>query len=113
MKTVIRRKENVAILDLKGKLTIGKGDVMLRKHIDELLKNNEKSIVLNMHEVTYMDSSGVGELVSSFTSVSNRGGKLKLLSLSTKVHDLLQITQLLRVFDIFDNEEEAVASFAS
>jgi anti-sigma B factor antagonist len=64
-----------------------------------------------MKDVSYMDSSGVGELVSSFTSVSNRGGKLKLLNLSTKVHDLLQITQLLRVFEIFDNEKEAVNSF--
>jgi len=113
MKTETRKKGDVVILDLKGKLTIGKGDVMLRKHIDELLKDNEKSILLNMKELSYMDSSGVGELVSSYTSVSNRGGKLKLLNLSTKVHDLLQITQLLRVFDIFDNEDEAVSSFTA
>jgi len=113
MKTQIIRQGDVVILELKGKLTIGKGDVMLRKHIDDLLKNNERKIILNMKDISYMDSSGVGELVSSYTSVSNRGGKLKLLNLSTKVHDLLQITQLLRVFDIFDNETEAVASFAS
>ena len=113
MKTQIIRQGDVVILELKGKLTIGKGDVMLRKHIDDLLKDNEKKIILNMKEVSYMDSSGVGELVSSYTSVSNRGGKLKLLNLSTKVHDLLQITQLLRIFDIFDDEVEAVDSFAS
>lgn len=111
MKTEKITKGDVVILSLKGKLTIGKGDVLLRKHIDEALANNEKKIVLNMKDVSYMDSSGVGELVSSFTSVSNRGGKLKLLNLSTKVHDLLQITQLLRVFEIFDNEKEAVNSF--
>jgi anti-sigma B factor antagonist len=111
MKTEKIKKGDVVILSLKGKLTIGKGDVLLRKHIDEALANNEKKIVLNMKDVSYMDSSGVGELVSSFTSVSNRGGKLKLLNLSTKVHDLLQITQLLRVFEIFDNEKEAVNSF--
>jgi anti-sigma B factor antagonist len=111
MKTEKIKKGDVVILSLKGKLTIGKGDVLLRKHIDEALANNEKKIVLNMKDVSYMDSSGVGELVSSFTSVNNRGGKLKLLNLSTKVHDLLQITQLLRVFEIFDNEKEAVNSF--
>jgi anti-sigma B factor antagonist len=111
MKTEKIKKGDVVILNLKGKLTIGKGDVLLRKHIDEALTNNEKKIILNMKDVSYMDSSGVGELVSSFTSVNNRGGKLKLLNLSTKVHDLLQITQLLRVFEIFDNEKEAVNSF--
>ncbi len=113
MKTEKRKKDDVIILDLKGKLTIGKGDVLLRKHIDELLGNDEKKIILNMNDISYMDSSGVGELVSSFTSVNNRGGKLKLMNLSTKVHDLLQITQLLRVFEIFDNEDEAVGSFSS
>jgi anti-sigma B factor antagonist len=113
MKTEKRKKDDVTILDLKGKLTIGKGDVLLRKHIDESLGNDEKKIILNMKDVSYMDSSGVGELVSSFTSVNNRGGKLKLMNLSTKVHDLLQITQLLRVFEIFDNEDEAVGSFSS
>ena len=111
MKTEKRKKDDVIIFDLKGKLTIGKGDVLLRKHIDESLGNDEKKIILNMKDVSYMDSSGVGELLSSFTSVNNRGGKLKLMNLSTKVHDLLQITQLLRVFEIFDNEDEAVGSF--
>ncbi len=111
MKTVVRRVGNVVILDLKGKITIGAGDVMLRDHINKLLEQGEKNILLNMAEVTYMDSSGVGELVSCYTSVSNRGGKLKLLNLTGKIQDVLQVTQLITIFEVYDNEADAAVSF--
>lgn len=111
MKTKIRKADNVTILDLKGKITIGTGDVMLRDHINKVLEQGERSILLNMADVTYVDSSGMGELISSYTSVTKRGGKLKLLNLPVKIRDLLQITQLITIFEAYDNEYEAVSSF--
>lgn len=111
MKTKIRKADNVSILDLKGKITIGAGDVMLRDHINRVLEQGERSILLNMADVTYMDSSGMGELISSYTSVTKRGGKLKLLNLPVKIRDLLQITQLITIFEVYDGESEAVSSF--
>jgi anti-sigma B factor antagonist len=112
MKTTIRTVGDVAILDLKGKITIGEGDVALRENIENLLEEGKKQIVLNLAKVNYMDSSGVGELVGTFTTVNNRGGKMKLLNLTEKIQDLLQITQLLTVFECFSDEEEAVNSFS-
>jgi len=111
MKTTIRTKGDVAILDLKGKITIGEGDVLLRENIENLLNDGKLKIILNLAKVNYMDSSGVGELVGTFTTVNNRNGKMKLLNLTDKIHDLLQITQLLTVFECFTDEEEAVESF--
>ncbi|MDH5405861.1 MAG: STAS domain-containing protein [Acidobacteriota bacterium] len=112
MKTKIRKADNVSILDLRGKITIGAGDVMLRDHINRVLEQGERSILLNMADVTYMDSSGMGELISSYTSVTKRDGKLKLLNLPAKIRDLLQITQLITIFEVYDNETEAVRSFS-
>lgn len=112
MKTKIRKADNVSILDLRGKITIGAGDVMLRDHINRVLEQGERSILLNMADVTYMDSSGMGELISSYTSVTKRDGKLKLLNLPAKIRDLLQITQLITIFEVYDNETEAVCSFS-
>ena len=112
MKTTIRTEGDVAILDLKGKITIGEGDVMLRENIENLLKEGKKNIILNLAKVSYMDSSGVGELVGTFTTVNNRGGKMKLLNLTDKIQDLLQITQLLTVFECFSDEDEAVGSYS-
>ena len=112
MKTKIRKADNVSILDLKGKITIGAGDVMLRDHINRVLEQGERSILLNMADVAYIDSSGMGELISSYTSVTKRGGKLKLLNLPAKIRDLLQITQLITIFEVYDNETEAVRSFS-
>jgi anti-sigma B factor antagonist len=112
MKTSIRTSGDVAILDLKGKITIGEGDVALRENIEKLLEDGKKQIILNLAKVNYMDSSGVGELVGTFTTVNNRGGKMKLLNLTEKIQDLLQITQLLTVFECFSDEAEAVASFS-
>ena len=112
MKMSKRTKDGVTILEPKGKITIGVGDIALREAVDETLKGGSSRILINLKEVTTIDSSGIGELVSAYTTVTNRGGKLKLLHLPPKVQDILQITQLVTVFDIFDEEEEAVASFA-
>jgi anti-sigma B factor antagonist len=101
----------VAILALKGKITIGVGDVALRQAVADLILSGSKNILLELGGVTTMDSSGVGELVSTYTTVTNRGGKLKLLNLPSKVSDILQITQLITVFEVYDDEKEAVASF--
>ena len=111
MKTNVRHREGVTILDLKGKITIGVGDVALREAIHETLDTGSNDILINLGGVSTIDSSGVGELVSSYTTVTNRGGKLKLVNLPPKVADILQITQLITVFDVYDSEDEALESF--
>jgi anti-sigma B factor antagonist len=103
--------EGVTILDLSGRITLGEGSVILREQIRDLLAKGQKKILLNLADVTYIDSSGIGELVSAFTAVKNQGGELKLLKLTKKVHDLLQITKLYTVFDIKDDEPAALAAF--
>ncbi len=112
MKTSTRQVDGVTILDLSGRITLGEGSVQLRDAVRDLISKGSKRILLNLAEVNYIDSSGIGELVSAFTSVRNQGGELKLLKLTKKVHDLLQITKLYTVFDIKDDEAAAVASFA-
>ncbi|MEP7133138.1 MAG: STAS domain-containing protein [Acidobacteriota bacterium] len=102
----------VQILDLKGKITIGSGDVQLRETINKLVDEGKKNILINMQEVTTIDSSGIGELVGCYTSVTNKGGKLRLLHLPPKINDVLTVTQLITVFDVYESEQEAVASFA-
>ena len=111
MKINVRQREGVTILDLKGKITIGVGDVALRNAVHEALGAGAKYILINLAAVSTIDSSGVGELVSTYTTVTNRGGKLKLVNLPAKVSDILQITQLITVFEVFDDEDEAVKSF--
>lgn len=106
-----RHRDGVTILDVKGKITIGVGDVALRDAVHGALDAGAKNILVNMAGVTVLDSSGIGELVAAYTSVTNRGGKLKLLNLPARINDLLQITQLISVFEVFDNEDEAVQSF--
>ena len=106
-----RRIEGVNIVDLSGRITIGEGTIVLKDAVRNLLQRNEKKILLNLADVSYIDSSGIGELVSSFTTVGNQGGKLKLLSLTKKVHDLLSITKLLTVFEVFEDEAKAIRSF--
>lgn len=106
-----RQAGDVTILDMGGKVTIGEGSVALRNTIRRLLGEGKKSILLNLGDVGYIDSSGIGELVSSFTAVNKEGGKLKLLNLTQKIQDLLAITKLLTVFDTFDDEGDAVSSF--
>ncbi|PYP84588.1 MAG: anti-sigma factor antagonist [Blastocatellia bacterium AA13] len=106
-----RESGNVTILDLSGKITIGEGSVQLRDEVRKLLLAEKKSILLNLGDVSYVDSSGIGELVSSYTTTSNQGGHLKLLNLTKKIQDLLMITKLLTVFETFDKEDAAIASF--
>jgi len=103
-----RRIDDIVILDLSGRITIGEGTVVLRNEIQKLLNAGEAKFLLNLADVDYIDSSGLGELVSSFTTVRNKNGQLKLLNLTRRVRDLLQITKLLTVFDTFDNETEAL-----
>jgi anti-sigma B factor antagonist len=101
----------VSVIDVTGRITLGEGSSALRDALRELLGNNQKKILLNLGDVSYIDSSGIGELVSGFTSVTNAGGQLKLLNLSKRVKDLLQITKLYTVFDVHDDEAHAVRSF--
>jgi anti-sigma B factor antagonist len=103
-----RRIDDVVILDLSGRITIGEGTLILRNEIQKLLDAGDVKFLLNLADVDYIDSSGLGELVSSFTTVRNKNGQLKLLNLTRRVRDLLQITKLLTVFDTFDSETEAL-----
>jgi anti-sigma B factor antagonist len=112
MKASNRRVDGVTILDLSGRITLGEGSVVLRDQIRDLISKGEKKILLNLGDVTYIDSSGIGELVSAFTTVRNQGGELKLLNLTKKVHDLLQITKLYTVFDVKDDETSAIKAFS-
>ena len=112
MKIEDRVVEGVTILDVSGKITIGEGSIEIRNKVRELLVAGSKDILLNLGDVGMVDSSGIGELVSSFTTVTNGGGQLKLLHLTKKLKELLAITKLLTVFDSFDDESEAVASFS-
>ena len=107
-----RQAGDVSILDLDGKITIGEGSVALRNAIRRLLGEGKNKILLNLGGVGYIDSSGIGELVSSFTAVNKEGGQLKLLNLTQKIQDLLAITKLLTVFDVFENEGEALGSYS-
>ena len=111
MKIDARHEQGVTILQPKGKITIGVGDVALREAVTEALEAGARNMVVNLSGVSTIDSSGIGELVSAFTTVKNRGGQLKLCSLPPKVTDILQITQLISVFEVHDNEQEAVSSF--
>ena len=111
MKIENRVVGEVQILDCSGKITLGEGTMAIRNTVRELLKNGNKKIMLNLADVNYIDSSGIGELVSSYTTVTNQGGQLILLNLTKKIHELLAITKLLTVFPVFDNEQTAIASF--
>lgn len=111
MKASNRQVNGVTVVDMSGRITLGEGSVVLRDSIRDLVAKGQKKILLNLGDVTYIDSSGIGELVSAFTTVRNQGGELKLLNLTKKVHDLLQITKLYTVFDIKDDETAAVGSF--
>ena len=111
MKSSTRQIDGVTIVDLSGRITLGEGSVILRDTVRELMGKGSKKILLNLGDVNYIDSSGIGELVSAFTTVRNQGGELKLLNLTKKVHDLLQITKLYTVFDIKDDETTAIKAF--
>jgi anti-sigma B factor antagonist len=111
LKITTREAKGVRVLDLSGRLTIGEASASFREEIGKALEKGDLKILLNLGDVTYIDSAGLGELISAYTSVSNRSGKLKLLSLTKRVHDLMQITKLYTVFEVFDDETSALASF--
>jgi len=113
MKANVRDSGNVSIIELKGKITTGSGDIQLRDTISKLLDAGKKEILINLKDVTSIDSSGIGELVGCYTTVTNKGGRLRLLHLPPKIQDVLTVTQLITVFDVYENEPEAVASFGS
>jgi anti-sigma B factor antagonist len=106
-----REISGVTVIDMSGRITLGEGSAMLREMVRDLLSKGQKRIVLNLGDVNYIDSSGIGELVSGYTTVKNQGGELKLLHLTKKVHDLLQITKLYTVFDVHNDENSALTSF--
>ena len=103
---------NVTVLDLKGKMTLGEGDELLKDKINSLLQQERKQIVLNLEGVPYIDSAGLGEIVRTYTTVSRQGGKLKLVNLTKRITDLLSITKLLTVFETFESEQDAIRSFS-
>jgi anti-sigma B factor antagonist len=111
MDIVERTVSDVTVLDLKGKMTLGEGDEMLKDKINSLLASGKKKLLLNLEGVPYIDSAGLGEVVRTYTTVSRQGGSLKLLNLTKRIEDLLSITKLLTVFDTFDSEAEAVKSY--
>lgn len=111
LKFKTRQVDGVSIMDLSGRITLGEGSVTLRDAVRDVLNKGSKKILLNLGDVDYIDSSGLGELVSAYTAVKNQGGEMKLLNLTKKVKDLLQITKLYTVFDVNDDEAAAVASF--
>lgn len=106
-----REVGGVTIVDLSGRITLGEGSSMLRQMVRDLLAKNQRKIVLNLADINYIDSAGIGELVSGYTTVRNQGGELKLLQLTKKVHDLLQITKLYTVFEVHDKEQAVLDSF--
>jgi anti-sigma B factor antagonist len=106
-----RQVGDVVVLDVSGKITIGVGDVAIRDAVQVALGGGARDILLNLQQANTIDSAGVGELVSAYTSVAHRGGKLKLVGLPPKINDILQITQLITVFEVYDSEPEAVESF--
>lgn len=112
VKEKIHQVNDVLVIELSGRITVGDGSVMLRDRIHRELAGGRKRILINLGEVSYIDSSGLGELISAFTSAKNRGGELKLLNLTRKIRDLMEIVKLYTVFDIYDDEASALASFS-
>lgn len=106
-----RQVGDVSVVDVAGRITLGEGSSALRDALREMVNNNHKKILLNLGDVNYIDSSGIGELVSGFTTVTNAGGQLKLLNLTKRVKDLLQITKLYTVFDVHEDEAHAIRAF--
>lgn len=108
-----RNQGDVVVLDLKGKVTLGEGDEMLKDKVNSLVNQGHRKIILNLAEVPYVDSAGLGEIVRTYTTVSRQGGSLKLLNLTKRITDLLSITKLLTVFETFESETEAIKSFSA
>lgn len=113
VKLTTRQVNDITVIDAVGRITLGEGASTFRDTIRDMAQGGHKKVLLNLSEISYIDSSGIGELVSGFTTVTNHGGNLKLLGLSKRVKDLLQITKLYTVFDVYDDEAEAVRSFGA
>jgi anti-sigma B factor antagonist len=113
LKMGTREVNGIIIVDLSGKVTLGEASASIREELRDQIGHGYRKIVLNLANVTYIDSAGLGELTAGYTSVKNQGGELKLLNLTKRVHDLMQITKLHTVFDVYDDEKTALASFAS
>jgi anti-sigma B factor antagonist len=113
IKVSTRQVDGVTIVDLSGEIKLGEGSSVLRDTVKDLLGKGQKKILLNLGNINYIDSSGIGELVSAFASVHNQGGELKLLHLTKRVHDVLQIMKLYTVFHVMDDEAGAIAAFSS
>ena len=111
MKIETRTVGDIRILDCSGKITLGEGTMAIRNKVRDILNRDVKKIILNLADVNYIDSSGIGELVSTYTTVTNNGGQLKLLNLTKKIQELLAITKLLTVFQVFEDEQAALDSF--
>ncbi len=111
MNVSVRQRDGVTVLDLKGKLTLGSGEAALRSTLQDALAAGATKVIISLKDVSTIDSTGVGELVGTYTTVTNRGAKLKLATLPPKLQDILTITQLITVFDVYDTEDEAIASF--
>ena len=106
-----RVADGVSVLDLAGKIVLGEGDLQVKERIKDLLADGQRQILLNLADITYIDSAGLGALISCYTTVNRENGKLKLVNLTKRIQDLLAITKLITVFDHFDNEKDALASF--
>jgi anti-sigma B factor antagonist len=111
VKLTARQVGDVTVVDAAGRITLGEGSSTFRDTIRGLVAEGKKKVLLNLADVSYIDSSGIGEMVSSYTSVANAGGQMKLLHLTKRVQDLLQITKLYTIFEVFDDEPHGVASF--
>ena len=111
LRATYRDAGSVTVVDIGGRITLGEGSALLRKTVRDLLEDKRTKIVLNLADVNYIDSSGIGELVSAYTAVKGRGGELKLLHLTKKVHDVIQLTKLFTVFDVYSDESTALRSF--
>jgi anti-sigma B factor antagonist len=111
-KATVRQEQGVAVVDLSGRITLGDGTGDIRETMKKLIQSGQKKILLNLGDVTYMDSAGLGELVGAYASVANAGGVIKLVNAQKKVSDLLSVTKLYTVFQAFNNEPEAIRSFA-
>lgn len=111
-KLTTRQVGDVTVIDASGRITLGEGSTIFREKIKELAASGAKKVLINMGDISYIDSSGIGELVSGFTTIANTGGSLKLLNLGKRVQDLLQITKLYTVFETFDDEAAAIRSFS-
>ncbi len=112
VKLSTRQVGNISVIDVAGRITLGEGSAALRETLREMVAKNQNKILLNLADVTYIDSSGIGELVSGYTTVTNTGGQLKLLNLNKRVKDLLQITKLYTVFEVKEDEADAIRSFS-